>query len=240
MSKIINLSARLATIVSMVSHGARVADIGADHALVSIVLLQKGIANFVIVADVNSGPLDAARKNVQKCEIGSEISIRLSDGFAEIAAGEVDTAIIAGMGCSQIIKILEGNASVVEQLDCLILQPQESAATVREWLDVNKWKIADERLVDENEIVYEIIKAVKRSGKSDLFTSFMTLSLPPEVGPILFYRRDPLLAKLITKNIENIERIIVEMNKAKIIDNKKIDELILKKIELSGVLDSTR
>ena len=240
MSKIINLSTRLATIVSLVPHGARVADIGTDHAFVSIVLLQKGIANFVIAADVNVGPLDAARQNIQKYGFDTAISVRLSDGFAEIVAGEVDTAIIAGMGCAQIIKILDAKASLVEQLGCLILQPQESAAAVREWLEVHNWEIDDERLVDESGIVYEIVKAVKISGNGDLLTSFMRLSLPIEIGPILFCRRDPLLTKLITKNVENIERIIIEMNKAKVIDKKKITELILKKIELNGVLASLR
>ena len=240
MVKTVVLSQRLTAIAGLVARGARVVDIGADHALVPIYLLQTAIAKLVIAVDVNSGPLEAARENVCKFDLGSFIDVRKSDGFAEIQAGEVDTAIIAGMGGAQIIKILDAGIKIVDQLNCLILQPQDSAATIREWLADNGWEIVDERLIEEIEIVYEIIKAVNTPVKNDLLGSFAKLMLPYEVGPVLFCKRDALLPKLIAAEISRIERIIVEMNKAKLPDKKKITELTVKKIELSGVLDSLR
>ncbi|MFA6074972.1 MAG: class I SAM-dependent methyltransferase [Negativicutes bacterium] len=240
MSNTIKLSARLTAIANMVPTGAKVVDIGADHALVPIFLLQKEISDFVIAVDVNCGPLAAARQNIHKYGFDKTICVRLSDGFAEITAGEVDTAIIAGMGGSQIVKILDDKIDIVNRLNWLVLQPQESAALIREWLIVNNWEIVDERLIEENDIIYEIIRAANGQKKKDLLDSFVTLTLPYEVGPILFRRRDPLLVKIIEANVSCIERIIIEMNKAKTIDKKKMAELILKKIELNGVLDSMR
>jgi len=240
MAKKVALSIRLAAIAAMVPRGARVVDIGADHALIPIYLRQTGIVNFAIAVDVNAGPLEAARGNIRSYDLTESIDVRMSDGFAEINSDEVDAAVIAGMGGVQIIKILDAGALVVDKLKYLILQPQDSAGILREWLADNNWEIVDERLIEDNEIVYEIIKAVQTSVNNDLLTSFVKLTLPYEVGPILFCRRDPLLVKLIATEISRIERIISEMNKAKTVDKKKIAEMVLKKIELSGVLDSLR
>jgi len=240
MAKMVALSQRLATIAGMVPGGARVVDIGADHALIPIFLQQTAIVNFAIAVDVNAGPLEAARENIRRYELTESIDVRMSDGFAEINSDEVDTAVIAGMGGMQIIRILDAGALVVEKLKCLVLQPQDSAGILREWLADNNWEIVDEQLIEENEIVYEIIKAAQASVSYDLLTSFVKLTLPYEVGPVLFCRRDPLLGKLIATEISRIERIINEMNKAKTVDKKKIAEMLLKKIELSGVLDSLR
>ena len=48
---------------------------------------------------------------------------------------------------------------VLPCLRCLILQPNVAGTLVRYWLAENGWRIVDEELVAENDIIYEIIVA---------------------------------------------------------------------------------
>lgn len=240
MSKVVVISARLAAVVKLVPSGARVVDVGTDHALVPIALYQSGIAEYLVAVDIKPGPLEAARINVNKYGMEDCISVRMSDGLSGITAGEVDTAIISGMGGGQIVSILDEAEAVVKQLNCLILQPQEATAAVRAWLSDNGWSIIEEQLVEERGIIYEIVKATRTCARQDTLNSYVSLALPYEVGPVLFRRREALLSKLLSANIEQLERVIAQMQKARTVDTKKIGELKLKKIELSGVLDSLR
>jgi len=50
-------------------------------------------------------------------------SRRLGEGLAPIALGEVEVAVIAGMGGRTIGRILAGSAEVVAGLEALVLQP---------------------------------------------------------------------------------------------------------------------
>ena len=55
------LSKRLSVIASLVPFGARVCDIGTDHAFLAIELLKSKRANSVIATDINEKPLKKAR-----------------------------------------------------------------------------------------------------------------------------------------------------------------------------------
>ena len=57
MNDIINISNRLKCVASLVNKGARVADIGTDHAYLPIYLVQNGISNKVYACDVRKEPL---------------------------------------------------------------------------------------------------------------------------------------------------------------------------------------
>ena len=56
----LKLPERLETIISMVPKCGTVADIGCDHAYVSIALVERGIAEHAIACDINAGPLKHA------------------------------------------------------------------------------------------------------------------------------------------------------------------------------------
>ena len=60
------LSRRLQTVADMVIPGNRVADIGCDHAYIAIYLIKNKISPFVVAMDINQGPLDRARENIEK------------------------------------------------------------------------------------------------------------------------------------------------------------------------------
>ena len=88
------MDARLKSIAEFVPRGARVADIGTDHAQLAIELIKSGRASKVIAADKNVGPLEAAKKNISAAGLEERIETWLGDGLTVLNADEVDVNCI--------------------------------------------------------------------------------------------------------------------------------------------------
>ena len=124
------LGKRLQTIVDYVKPDQRVADVGCDHAYVSMELAEKKNCT-VIAMDINEGPLSIAKDNIYGQKLDSKIETRLSDGLRELAAGEVDAIVIAGMGGHLIADILRDGAEKLRPGMQLVLSPQSDLRLVR-------------------------------------------------------------------------------------------------------------
>jgi len=118
------LSKRLQAVADSVTRDNRVADVGCDHAYISIYLIQQHIAPHVIAMDINKGPLERGRKNIERLGFSSHIETRLSDGLHELNPGEADTILIAGMGGALTVRILEEGLTTVKKCKELVLGPQ--------------------------------------------------------------------------------------------------------------------
>lgn len=153
------LSIRLSAIESQIRRGSRVADIGTDHAYLPIHIIQSGLCEEVIACDIRQGPLNTAEKNVKAAGV-SGISLRLGDGLSPVSAGEIDTAIIAGMGGEIISKIIENSPFVKSEGIRLILQPMTSAEDLRDYLSATGFDILNEFAVEDAGRIYPIITAV--------------------------------------------------------------------------------
>ena len=90
----INLSIRMKMNASLVSEGARVADVGCDHGYVAMWLSAEKKCPFIVASDVREGPLSRARKNVEAAGLSDRIEIRLGDGLSVLEPREVDTILI--------------------------------------------------------------------------------------------------------------------------------------------------
>lgn len=188
----------------MIPYGARVADIGTDHAYLPVYLVEKEIIPMAIASDVSEGPLSIARKTVQQRNFTDRIDLRLGNGLDVITPGEVDVIVIAGMGGSTIVEILNSRLSITKSLQRLILQPMAASAVLRFWLIMNQWTIVDEQLVIEDDRLYEIIAA--QPGESQLEDPILY-----DIGPILWHRKHPLLIMHLDKLIDKLNIIIQEM-----------------------------
>jgi len=87
MEKYVQISKRLQEVARLVTKEKAVADVGCDHAYTSIYLVQQGIASKVIAMDVNRGPLERAKLNIEKYGMQQQIQTRLSDGIKELKPG---------------------------------------------------------------------------------------------------------------------------------------------------------
>lgn len=159
----INLSDRMEAVVSMVSSQSfAVADVGCDHAYVSIALVRRKIASRVIAMDVRKGPLAIACDNVRTAGLEKEIDLRLGDGLERLMPGEVDTVIIAGMGGLLMKSILERGRHILDidvKRPVLILQPQSDLPEVRIFLYHCAYHIVREKMLLEDGKYYTVMRA---------------------------------------------------------------------------------
>lgn len=222
------LSGRLAALAAFVSRGARLADIGTDHAYLPIELVQKNIAISAVAGDVHSGPYQAAKDNIESLGLNNKISVRFGDGLSVLSPGEVDTVVIAGMGGSTIIEILNSNPEITSSLSRLILQPMVATGAVRRWLSTNKWRIIDEALVQDDGRLYEIV--VAEPG-----VSFIAEPIMYDIGMILWGNKPKLLELHIDNLIAQTERVLHEMAASNIArQSPKYDEYLERRKQLEA------
>ncbi len=140
-----------------------IADVGCDHAYVSIALMNRAIAKKVIAMDVRNGPLDIARKNITEAGYTKDIDIRLGDGLEKLLPGEADAIIIAGMGGLLMKGILERGCDVLsceKKRPILILQPQSDLREIRMFLHSHAYHIVCETMLVEDGKYYTVMKAM--------------------------------------------------------------------------------
>ena len=68
----------------MIEPCGTLADIGCDHGIVSIEAIRSGRARHVVAADINEGPLNAARSNCLREGTASQTSFVLFDGMLSL------------------------------------------------------------------------------------------------------------------------------------------------------------
>lgn len=153
------LSRRLKAVAKAVTRGNVVADVGCDHAYISIYLIQEGYAPSVIAMDVNKGPLQRAKDNIKLHGYEQNIQTRLSNGLEKLNIKEADTILLAGMGGNLMTQILEEGSEVVKQAKELVLQPQSEISDLRRYLHSIGYEILSEEMLIDVDKYYVVIKS---------------------------------------------------------------------------------
>ena len=194
------ISNRLEALTFFVPYNSKVIDVGTDHALLPIYLIENDlVCNPIIASDNKYGPLETAKKNIAMYDLQSKISLCLSDGLKEVES-DFDCVIIAGMGGSLISKILNDSLKKLDQVKTLILQPNNSEYAVREFLKNNKFKITNEMIVYEDDHYYTII--VAEHGDND-YDDYDLL-----YGPILRGEKSINFLDMLNKKADKLYEII--------------------------------
>lgn len=171
------LTPRLKCIVNHVNSEIA-ADIGTDHAYVSVELIKTGRSKKVIATDINEGPLKIAEANIRKNNMADKIETRLGSGISVIGVDEVDTVIIAGMGGELICAILKNDFEKAKH-PMLVLQPMNSQYETRKWLKENNFGIICEDIECEGKRVYNIMEVkYNESGLNDKLRTDIDFHLP--------------------------------------------------------------
>ena len=225
----IKLTERLQKIADFVPEGARAADIGTDHGFIPIYLTANGISGYVVAGDINRGPLEKMRGNLERILGGCPDSIimRQGSGFEVFDAGEVDTVIIAGMGGRLMTEIFEADMEKTMSLDLMILQPRKEQAGLRKWLFDHGFDVYDGSLVRESRFVWEIMTVRKACPET-------RVPLQYEVNETILRRGDPLLPKFIENRLDLLQRIYDEALKS------DSSEAAGKRKELEETMDGLR
>lgn len=206
------LTPRLECIVKYVN-AETAADIGTDHAYVSIELIKRGKAKKVIAADIRKGPLDIATANINKNGLSDKIEARLGSGLSVLVCGEADIIIIAGMGGELICDILNSDMETARAAT-LILQPMNSQYELRKWLHENEFSIVNEDIECEEHRVYNII--VVKNGHQDKFETDIEYHLPK------YLYKNEKFGALLNKKKREFEKVIAGLEKSNNIDEEKL------------------
>lgn len=215
-----HLSARLACVASLVPAGARVADIGSDHAYLPAALVLDGKIDFAIAGEVVKGPYENAVREIKDHQLEGRVIPRLADGLAAIEpADKVDTITIAGMGGSLIASILEKDKNKLTGIKRLVLQPNVGESQLREWLMNNHYQIMNEKIIEEDNHIYEIIVA------EPSVVPFRYSKYELDFGPFLLENKGPAFRKKWQEYLQREAHVIDQMQKAQQPPVKKINEI---------------
>ncbi|WP_324294748.1 tRNA (adenine(22)-N(1))-methyltransferase TrmK [Limosilactobacillus reuteri] len=215
-----HLSARLACVASLVPAGARVADIGSDHEYLPAALVLDGKIDFAIAGEVVKGPYENAVREIKDHQLEGQVIPRLADGLAAIEpADKVDTITIAGMGGSLIASILEKDKNKLTGIKRLVLQPNVGESQLREWLMNNYYQIMNEKIIEEDNHIYEIIVA------EPSVVPFRYSKYELDFGPFLLENKGPVFRKKWQEYLQREAHVIDQMQKAQQPPVKKINEI---------------
>ncbi|MCF0114026.1 MAG: SAM-dependent methyltransferase [Erysipelotrichaceae bacterium] len=186
------MNKRLATIKSLVLPHKVVADIGTDHALLPIMLLEEGSCEKVYACDVAKGPLASAQGNIDKAGLKDKIITILSDGLIQVPL-DTQVVVIAGMGGSTACGILERSLERLPSFDQLLIQVNTEVPLMRKWLSEHECLIHDERMLYEGH--YYTIMDIRKGIGNKLSEEEI------KYGPILLQRRDPIFLEYLQNEL---------------------------------------
>ena len=205
------LDTRLRAAADMVPVGARLADIGSDHAYLPIALCLEGKIEYALASDINEGPVASARANIAKNGLAGKIEAIRADGLDKARDFAPDCITVLGMGGELIVTILERAEWVRDERITLVLQPMTHAEILAEYLAEKGFNVTDERIAsvgERDDRIYRLIKASFDGKKRDLSR------VESLVGKINLERRDEVTKRYISRIIAVLNAKIAGKEKA--------------------------
>ncbi len=194
-----------------ITRGGRVVDVGTDHAYLPIYLVEQGLIQSALAADINEGPINSARANVAAHGLADRISTLRTDGLHGVECFSPDDIIVFGMGGELIVRILQEAPWVRNERIGLILQPMSRAAVLRAWLLSNGFAIVGETISFEDKY-YQTI-AARFCGGADTWNEEELM-----VGRWNIEHRPPLFEGFVRHEIAVLDRVIEGKKRSEVAD----------------------
>ncbi len=147
---------RIDCIAEMVESVDVFADIGTDHAYLPIHLVCSGRVKHAYACDITEGPLSVAQSHIDREGLSNQITTILSNGFENVP-NDVESVVIAGMGCHTAISILENAGDRLADLKQIIVQPNNEIEEFRTWISEHHYTIDAEQVVYDRGHDYVVI-----------------------------------------------------------------------------------
>ena len=212
MKKILNK--RLETLSAFIEESDTVLDIGCDHALLDIYLvLNKNIK--VIGSDINAGPLEKAKENLEKYQVTDKVELRLDDGLDAVSS-DINTIVISGMGGLSIINILK-KINNYPNIQKLVISPNNDFELTR--IEINKlgFSLVKETMVLESGKYYLISEYKLGKTKADSLFGKLDLNnfIVKKYYQYVYNNNLKILSKLTLKDRQRKRLLTKENNKIK-------------------------
>ena len=98
-----------------------------------------------IASDIAQGPLEQAKKNIEREHLEDVIETRLGSGL-ETYTDEINTIIISGMGGRNVIGIFKDNIKKLNKVETLIISPNNYQEDVKRFLCKHGFYIQNEEI----------------------------------------------------------------------------------------------
>ncbi len=194
------LSKRLKKVLDYIEISDCVADIGCDHGYLALSALKKGV-KMVQLVDNKENPLSSAIKNLESWPNKKQILFTMADGISMID-DDIDVVCICGMGPDTIIEIINNSLSRACLLKKLIIQPNNKADCLREFLNNHNFMIIDESMVFEKGKFYPIIV-------TKYVDNYLPLSAKEiKYGPIFLNKKEKIYLDYLNTQLININNIL--------------------------------
>lgn len=218
-----NLSKRLKAIYDMVPF-AVTADIGSDHGKLMIALFNDARIPKGYAVENKRGPYNRLVKALTEAKIIDEVVPLFSDGITDLPTS-VSTIVLAGMGGDTILKILNDHPEKLKLVQTIIIDAHTNTPKLRKEISDMGFVIADERIVEEDNIYYEIIKFIRSDvayyNEKDI-----------EFGPILRKEQSATFKQKYEARIKEIEYLL--SNKS--LPENKINVLCEEKERITSII----
>jgi len=195
---------RLKKIADLIEEDAKVIDIGCDHALLDIYLVEKKNIKECVAADISEGPIKAATHNIKMHHLEDKIEIRLGNGL-DVYTDNLDTVIISGLGGKTMQGIFQRNLDKLKTIDTIVLSPNNYQMDIKKYLCKKGYMITEECLVKEHNLIYQIIKFKKGKKKYSKKEYFF--------GPILLTKKDTLFQEFYQRELKSREILLALLPK---------------------------
>lgn len=182
------LSKRLAAAYDMVPNARCIADVGTDHGYLAAALLQGGKADHVIAIDVNKGPLATATAYLKEQGLEGQSECRLGDGLTVTKPGEVDVAVLCGMGGFLMADIVK---AAPPGIGTFILQPQNGYEELKRYLYDAGYGVMAERLIYDGGHYYEVWRVEAGKSQDSVYNQLPEDSILWELGALMYGSEDP-------------------------------------------------
>ena len=190
----------------MIPQCQTVADVGTDHGYLAVACIEAGVAKEVIAIDVNQGPLESAKGLVKERKLEQSIECRLGDGLAATKQGEVDCAVICGMGGELMQHIITVGP---ELLETYVLQPQSHRRELKQFLVDQGYGIVQEKCLLEGNQYYDMW--LVQRGATTVYNELPRESMLWEYGALLQQEQSEVWTQYIQRRMETLQSILQHM-----------------------------
>ena len=195
--RLFSLDERLLTCAGLVRNGARLADVGTDHAYLPVWLIKSGRIEYAVASDIGEKPLESGRLTAEKYGVGN-IDFRLGSGLGTLSESDgITDIVIAGMGGEVIAEILSQSELPKNPDINLILQPMTRSDELTGFLYENGFEIKEQKALTSKGRSYTVMLAAY-SGRKLSVSSVFRITGKLDLT-------DAESVKFINKHIRNLE-----------------------------------
>ena len=148
---------RQSELAALLTRSENTADVGCDHGILSLYLLQNNLTQHLVATDISAQSLQKTAKLLRENGLITRSECLVCDGLP--ADRNFDQVLIAGMGGNEICKILTNYFDRNSSRPTLVLQPMRDFYKVRKLLNSVGYEIVVDRLIFDKKF-YLLIKAI--------------------------------------------------------------------------------